>query len=211
MSYSGFGPWRRIALRLIHDDVPLSQVFFSTRRNKMCASYSLSLADAAERVSMNPGSLVVPCMALLNPKGTLRLLTHAVVLVSDGRRVRLFDPNGRYTSSLQYFIRGNVVSSDDVAKYLKELSGSSLPWSRSFQGVQSTIREKENTPFVPNRGYCMFLCRILLDYLTTFGARDGEDIFKLVRRFERFQCTKDTMGPIAKQILEDLWPDPSRY
>ena len=211
MSYTGFGGWRRIALRLIHDDEPLSQVFFSVPRDVRFAPYNPSLMDAAHEVRASPVPLVIPCMALLLVKQSTKILTHAVMLITDGKRVRLFDPNGRYRAPLQYFVRGLAISSDDIADFLKRACGSPLPWSRSFQGIQSTIKETPHTKFIPNRGYCMFLCRALLDYLAEVAEKDGSNFIPLVQGFERKECMENQMGPAAKGVLQQKWPDPSNY
>ena len=176
MSYSAFGPWKSAALRLIYDDVPLSRQFFKKPGCTLISPYSLSLADAAFRAKAcldRQEQVVIPCMTLLIVKEPqITVMTHAVLLICDGTRVRLFDPNGAYPSLIRYFLRGHALTSSQVMPFLRNLCGSDAVWSISKSGVQSTIREHAKTRYVPKRGYCMFLCKTLIDLLALHSQRN---------------------------------------
>lgn len=211
-TYSGFGPWQNIALRLIHDDLPLTNIFFQVQGDSRFRPFHWSLIDAACHIvhDRKEKVTVVPCLALLVHPATSRMFTHATLLVCDGRQVRLFDPNGRYPNgSLAYFLRGYAVSSDQVAEVLKSVSKSTLPWSRSRTGIQATIKHNKDTAFIPNRGYCMFICRALIDYLR-HNAEKGtnSNIVHLTRTYERMHCPSPEIGHLALAILMRLWPNP---
>ena len=213
MSYTAFGPWKDIAARLIYDDVPLSARFFDVRGDPRFAPYCLSLVDAAASMQSALKSkkpLVIPCMALLLVAPGKRIGTHAVLLVGDGERVRLFDPNGRYPAAIRYFVRGRALTSKQIAPFLRDAAGSDARWTTSRRGIQGTIREAKNTRFVPNRGYCMFLCRALMDLLRSQPNEAGENPIASTKRFEKISCEPNRMGQVAKSILQDIWPVPSR-
>jgi hypothetical protein len=143
--------------------------------------------------------------------------THCVVLLTDGAsRAHLFDPNGAHASTA-YLIRGLALSSPQICLFLSQQtsSGSTLRWTSSTSGVQRTLREPTPTAFVPNKGFCMFLCRTLL--LLLDGGRLGggraeglRDPISVAAKFELTVCGRGEMGKAALRALQQRFPFPAR-
>jgi hypothetical protein len=210
--FEGFGKWKDIALRLIYDDLPLSRIFFSSQTDRRRGRYCLDLVEAAKRVEKARASkraLVVPCMALILDKDTTDLMTHAVVMLTDGHEVRLFDPNGKYPAFIRYYINGSSLKSGEVVRFLRERAGAppTTQWTISSKGIQNTVAEPSKTRYVPNRGYCMGLCRLLMECLERFAKEDAQ-MFPLTRTFEGRRCIRNAMGPAARRVLREIWPHP---
>jgi len=195
MSYSAFGKFKNLALRLIHDDFPLSKRFFSGKHSYLLGELETSLCDAAVLVNLACEAnvpLIIPCTAVLASGSSTD--THAVALVTDGESVHFFDPNGMYDCrGPKYFVRGEIIRRDRILRFLQRYADSRASWTQSLVGIQSTIREHKNTRYVPKNGYCMLLCRLLIERLLDSHPRD---FLENIVKFEKLQCKSKSMGKL---------------
>ena len=221
MSYRGFGKWRIHALRLIYDDLHMGNAFYQSNtngRDALCTicPYEIAMLRGAMKAAqhhMDKHIAIVPTLALLVEEQSDNQMpsTHAVAFIVDAQGIRLFDPNGRYGLSTGYLIKNKFVQSKQILPFLAIETATPLSlWSKSIHGIQNTINEPITTHFVPNHGYCMFLCKALILYIQKHikqrKIKNDTNIMMLVREFERKECPNRAMGQFAKKILMDSFP-----
>ena len=213
--YSGFGKWKPIVSNLLKDDPSLTKEFYSLsdeNNRKIIGKYEADFEKAFMKTLKkikNNYSVIYPTKYTIRTNDGID--THAILIIGHNNHVHVFDPNGAYHEKTIHFGDSDKFrTSTQMLSSLKKLArenGMRVKVTGSKHGMQRYLKDYDRSVFIRNAGYCMFICRKVLQYILKHISTEP-NIIKLAKKAEYIQFAKN-YGPTSFKLIRSIWPRPS--